>query len=215
MAPLCRCTLTFMSPRIASATGLQARIATFFARRQYGSEIVESTSIYAQNPRLMYWLVAYNRAVEKPKRVPERLRELAVLKAATIVECEFCMDIGSEYARRTGLSEAQLLALHDAEASGLFDADELLVIDYARAMSVTPPTVDDQLVAALHDRYGDRGVLELTHLLAWENARARTSAALGIEAGGFSEGRACAIAAGQASAVGRPPHEHQQPLRTS
>ncbi len=184
-----------MTPRVAPATGLQARIATFFARRQYGSEIVESTGIYAQNPRLMYWFVGFNRAVEKPKRVPERLRELAVLKAATVVECEFCMDIGSEYARRTGLSDAQLLALHDAEASGLFDADELLVINYARAMSVTPPEVDDQLVAALRDRYGDRGVLELTHLVAWENGRARMSAALDIGAGGFSEGKVCAIAA--------------------
>ena len=184
-----------MTPRIAPATGLQARIATFFAALQYGSEIVESTAVYAQNPRLMYWFVGFNRAVEKPKRVPKHLRELAVLKAATVVECEFCMDIGSEYARRTGLSDAQLLALHDAEASGLFDAEELLVINYARAMSVTPPEVDDQLVTALQERYGDRGVLELTHLLAWENARARTGAALGIGAGGFSEGKVCAIAA--------------------
>jgi AhpD family alkylhydroperoxidase len=187
-----------MSPRVAPATGLQARIATFFARRQYGAEIVESTAVYAQNPRLMYWFVAFNRAVEKPKRVPERLRELAVLKAATVVECEFCIDIGSEYARRAGLSEAQLLALHDAEASGLFDADELLVITYARAMSVTPTEVDDELIAALRKRYGDRGILELTHLVAWENTRARTNAALGVGAGGFSAGKACAIAASSA-----------------
>jgi AhpD family alkylhydroperoxidase len=187
-----------MTPRVAPATGMQARIATFFARRQYGTEIVESTGVYAQNPRLMYWFVAFNRAVEKPKRVPERLRELAVLKAATVVECAFCMDIGSEYARRTGLSEAQLLALHDAEASGLFDADELLVITYARAMSVTPAEVDDELIAALRERYGDRGILELTHLVAWENARARTNAALGVGAGGFSAGKACAIAASSA-----------------
>ena len=187
-----------MTPRVAPATGLQARIATFLARRQYGTEIVESTGVYAQNPRLMNWFVAFNRAVEKPKRVPERLRELAVLKAATVVECEFCMDIGSEYARRSGLSDQQLLALHDAEGSGLFDADELLVINYARAMSVTPTEVDDQMIAALRDRYGDRGVLELTHLLAWENARARTNAALGIGAGGFSAGKVCAIAASSA-----------------
>jgi len=187
-----------MTPRVAPATGMQARIATFFARRQYGTEIVESTGVYAQNPRLMYWFVAFNRAVEKPKRVPERLRELAVLKAATVVECAFCMDIGSEYARRTGLSEAQLLALHDAEASGLFDADELLVITYARAMSVTPAEVDDELIVALRERYGDRGILELTHLVAWENARARTNAALGVGAGGFSAGKACAIAASSA-----------------
>ena len=114
------------------------------------------------------------------------------------------MDIGSEYARRSGLTDPQLLALHDAEASGLFDAEELLIITYARAMSVTPTEVDDQLVAALRERYGDRGILELTHLIAWENARARTNAALGIGAGGFSEGKACAIAA-SAQPPARPP----------
>ena len=187
-----------MTPRVAPATSMQARIATFFARRQYGTEIVESVGIYAQNTRLMRWFTLYNRAVEKGERMPARLRELAVLKAATVVECEFCIDIGSEYARRAGLSDAQLLALHDAESSGLFDAEELLIITYARAMSVTPTEVDDQLVAALHERYGDRGLLELTHLLAWENARARTNAALGIGAGGFSEGRTCAIPASSA-----------------
>ena len=194
-----------MPLRIAPATGLQARMATFLARRQYGAEIVESVGVYAQNPRLMNWFVLFNRAVEKEGRVPARLRDLAVLKAATVVECEFCIDIGSEYARRSGLTDAQLLALHDAETSGLFDADELLVINYARAMSVTPTTVDDQLVAALRERYGDCGVLELTHLIAWENARARINAALGIGAGGFSEGRVCAI---PASAAPEPRHAH-------
>lgn len=184
-----------MDPRVAPATGLRARIGTFLARREYGPAIVESVGVYAQNPRLMNWFVVFNRAVEKPDRVPARVRELAVLKAATVVECEFCIDIGSEYARRAGLSDAQLLALHDAEASGLFDAEELLVLDFARAMSRTPTEVTDAQVAALRERYGDRGVLELTHLIAWENARARTNAALGIGAGGFSEGRACAIAA--------------------
>jgi AhpD family alkylhydroperoxidase len=190
-----------MSPRIAPATGLQARIATSVARRQYGPEITESVGVYANNPRLMHWFAAFNRAVEKADRVPARLRELAALKAATVVECEFCIDIGSEYARRSGLSDAQLLALHDAEASGLFDAAELEVIAFARGMSVTPTAVSDDVVAALRARHGDRGVLELTHLVAWENTRARTSAALGIGAGGFSEGRACAIPASAGSAA--------------
>jgi hypothetical protein len=59
-------------------------------------------------------------------------------------------------------------------------------------MSLTPPTVTDEQVAALETRYDPSGVLELTHLIAWENARARANHALGIGAGGFSEGRVCA-----------------------
>jgi AhpD family alkylhydroperoxidase len=189
-----------MHARVPSATGLQARVGTFLARRQYGPAIVGSVGVYAQNPRLMNWFAAFNRAVEKPDRVPARLRELAVLKAATVVECEFCIDIGSEYARRAGLGDVQMLALHDAEGSGLFDAEELLVIAFARAMSRTPTEVTDEQVATLRARYGDRGVLELTHLVAWENARARTNAALGVGAGGFSAGRACALPEREGSA---------------
>jgi 4-carboxymuconolactone decarboxylase len=183
-------------PRIDPATGLQARLATWAARRQLGPEAVESAAIYARHPRLLRAFALFNRAVDHPgRRVPEHVRKLAELKAATVVECAFCIDIGSELARRSGLSDAQLLALHDPEPSGLFSADELLVIAYARAMSVTPPEVDDATVAALRRRYGDEGLLELTYLVAWENTRARLNAALGIGAGGFSAGRACALPA--------------------
>jgi 4-carboxymuconolactone decarboxylase len=178
--------------RVAPAETRQAKLVAALARRRYGEPIVESTLVFARHPRLLRWFAAYNRAVEKPGRVPKALLDLAVLKAATVVACEFCVDIGSELARRSGLTDAQLLAMHAAEASGSFDDAELLVMDYARAMSVTPPAVTDEQVDALRGRYGDEGVLELTHLIAWENARARTNSALGIGAGGFSEGRVCA-----------------------
>jgi AhpD family alkylhydroperoxidase len=190
-----------MSPRIGPAQGLQARVSGWIARKQYGPAMDECVAVYGHDQRLSRWFAAYNRAVEKPRRLPAQLRELAVLKAATVVGCEFCIDIGSEYARRAGLSDAQLLALHDPEPSGLFSDEELLVIAYARAISLTPPTVTDDHIAALEARYGPTGVLELTHLVAWENARARTNTALGIHAGGFSENRVCALPARESVAA--------------
>jgi AhpD family alkylhydroperoxidase len=185
-------------PRIAPAEGFQAKLLSAAARRQYGTAIVESTLVYARHPRLLRWFVAYNRAVEHTGQVPERLMNLAALKAATVVDCAFCIDIGSEFARRAGLTDAQLLSLHEAEDSGLFDDAELAVIAYARAMSVTPADVTDEQVETLRAAFGDKGVMELTHLIAWENARARTNSALGIGAGGFSTGRACARRAPEA-----------------
>ncbi|MCW2986648.1 MAG: 4-carboxymuconolactone decarboxylase [Conexibacter sp.] len=191
-------------PRIAPATGPQARLAVWFARRQLGPEAAESAAIYARHPRLMRAFALFNRAVDRPgRRVPDHVRKLAELKAATVVECAFCIDIGSEMARRSGLSDAQLLTLHDPEPTGLFSADELLVIAYAGAMSLTPPQVDDATVTALQQRYGDDGLLELTYLIAWENTRARLNHALGIGAGGFSAGRACALPASAREAATR------------
>jgi len=162
--------------------------------------MVESARIFAHHPRLLRAYARFNRAVERPDAVGARLKHLAVLKAATIVECEFCIDIGSEQARKAGISDQHLLALPHALESGLFDEDELMVIDLATGMSRTPPEVDDTLIAALSRRFGDKGVLELCYLIAWENDRARLNAALGIGAGGFSQNRVCALPERQAPA---------------
>jgi AhpD family alkylhydroperoxidase len=178
--------------RIEPRRGVFARIVARGSRAAYGREL-RSAGIYARHPRLMFDFMRFNRAAERGKRVPQGLSELAVLKAATMVGCEFCIDIGSEYARRSGLRDEQLLALHDAHESGLFDADQLLAIDLAVGMTRTPGEVDDELLARVRERFGVKGTLELVHLIAWENTRARVNVALDIGAEGFSEGRVCAL----------------------
>ncbi|MCW2988820.1 MAG: hypothetical protein JWM24_1758 [Solirubrobacterales bacterium] len=177
--------------RIEPRQGVFARLVARGSRIAYGREL-KSAGVFAQHPRLLVDYMRFNRAAERGKRVPKRLSELAVAKAATIVGCEFCMDISSEYARRAGLSDEQLLALHEAHDSGLFSDDELLVIDLATGMSRTPGEVGDELMARVSERFGVKGTLELVELIAWENTRARMNIALGIGAEGFSEGKACA-----------------------
>jgi 4-carboxymuconolactone decarboxylase len=180
--------------RIEPRQGVFAAAVARAGRFSYGREM-RSARVYAQHPRLMLDYLRFNRAAERGKRVPKALSELAVLRAATIVGCEFCMDIGSEFARRSGLSDEQLLALSEAHESGLFSADELLVIDLATGMTRRPGQVDDELMARVRRRFGVKGALELIHLIAWENARASINVALDIAPEGFSEGKACAVAA--------------------
>lgn len=178
--------------RIAPRKGVFARLVGRGSRVAYGREL-RSAGVYAQHPRLMVDYMRFNRAAERGKRVPKGLSELAVLKAATLVGCEFCIDIGSEYARRSGLRDEQLLALHEAHDSGLFSEDELMAIDLATGMTRTPGDVDDRLMSRVVDRFGIKGTLELVHLIAWENTRARVNVALDIGAEGFSTGKVCAV----------------------
>jgi AhpD family alkylhydroperoxidase len=178
--------------RIKPRQGSFAGIVAWGARKTYGREM-ESARVYARHPRLMVGYMRYNRAAERTPQVPKLLAELAVVRAATLVGCEFCMDIGSEFARRAGLTEDQLRNLHDAEASGLFSDDQLLVIDLATGMSITPGEVEDELMDRVEGRFGVKGTMELVQLIAWENARARMNVALGLGAEGFSTGKACAL----------------------
>jgi 4-carboxymuconolactone decarboxylase len=186
--------------RIEPRRGLFAGLTAFAARRSYGREM-ESARVFARHPRLMFGWMRYNRAAEHTPRVPKLLAELAVLRAASMVGCEFCIDIGSEYARRAGLTDGRLLSLHDAHASGLFDADELLVIDLAAGMTSTPGEVDDELMERVRARFGVKGTMELVQLIAWENSRARQNIALGLGPEGFSTGKACALPYADATGI--------------
>jgi AhpD family alkylhydroperoxidase len=178
--------------RIEPRQGLFANLVAFGARRSFGRE-VKSARVHANHPRLMFGLIRYNRTSERTPHVPKALAELGVLRAATMVGCPFCIDIASEYNRRAGLSDEQLLGLNDAHASGLFDADQLLVIDLATGMTSTPGQVEDGLIERARARFGVKGTIELIQLIAWENSRARQNVALGVDPDGFSEGRACAL----------------------
>jgi AhpD family alkylhydroperoxidase len=189
-----------MEPRIEPRQGLFANLVAAGARKSFGRDLV-SARVFARHPRLMVGYMRYNRAAERTPQVPKPLAELGVLRAATMVGCEFCIDISSEYNRRAGLTDEQLLSLHDAHACGLFDADQLLVIDLATGMTNTPGQADDELMDRVKARFGVKGTMELTQLIAWENARARMNIALGMGAEGFSEGKACALPYAEAAGI--------------
>lgn len=103
------------------------------------------------------------------------------------------MDIGSAEARAAGISDQQLAALPGYRDSELFSELERLAMDYAAEMTRAPVEVPEELFAALSARLDEAQIVELTYAIGWENFRARTNHALGIEAAGFSEGAACAV----------------------
>src|SRR5690349_16133765 len=142
--------------RIEPRRGAFAELVARGGKLSYGRRM-ESGRVFALHPRLLFAYMRFNRAVERGKRAPKALMELGVLRAATIVGCEFCMDIGSEFARRSGLSDEQLLALSSAHESGLFSEDELLVIDLATGMTRTPGRAEDAPMARVTERYGATG----------------------------------------------------------
>jgi AhpD family alkylhydroperoxidase len=127
-----------------------------------------------------------------------------VLKSAVMQGCEFCQDIGSHEARRAGISDEQLLDLHRYRESERFDATQKLVLDLAVGMTLTPVRVDEELFAALRERFDERELVELVQMVAVENLRSRFNAAFGIGAAGFSEGAVCARMEPPAAAVGAP-----------
>jgi AhpD family alkylhydroperoxidase len=172
--------------------GALVRVVYRIARRKLGRE-TDSIGVYAHAPRLLLGYGAFEQATAAQARVPEHLKALAELKAAAMVSCEFCCDIGSHLARSAGVSEQQMLALPHYRESEHFDELERLVLEYAVAMSSTPAAVEEELFAQLRAHFDERQLVELTNVIALENMRARFNQALDMTPAGFSEGRVCVV----------------------
>jgi AhpD family alkylhydroperoxidase len=193
-------------PRIAAATdqeaGPRARLIFWFTRRflrhlagepARGDGDIEPLRLYAHLPKVLRAYAGLERATAGLHRLNRRHRALAELKAATTTGCPYCIDLGSQVARGWGLTDQELLALSDYGASLVFDEQDKLVLAYAEAVSRTPVDVPDDLVARLRERLDEDQLVELTHVVALENMRARFNLALGVEAAGFSQGHVCAV----------------------
>lgn len=72
------------------------------------------------------------------------------------------------------------MALADYAASPLFDEAERAALAYADAMTVTGRDVSDELFARLRHFFDDDQIVELTEIIAWENASSKFNRALRI-----------------------------------
>ncbi|WP_217994696.1 carboxymuconolactone decarboxylase family protein [Alicyclobacillus kakegawensis] len=176
------------------------KLVYFFTRRNLRrltgretEQMIEPLQMYAHVPSFLKGYAKLEQATARTHRLDKRLRALAELKTASLTQCEYCIDLGSQIARQWGLSDDELLALPNYRKSPLFSELDKLVLDYAVAMSRTPVAVTDDLVAKLREHLDSEQLIELTHHIALENMRGRFNLALGIGAAGFSKGMVCAI----------------------
>ncbi|BCZ23736.1 carboxymuconolactone decarboxylase family protein [Mycobacterium senriense] len=180
--------------------GLGAKIAFFFTKRKLAqmtgletAGMLEPLRMYAHIPRLLNAYGKLEQAESKLDVLSPRQRALAELKAATTVRCEYCIDLGSQIARRWGMSDEELLALSDYQNAPCFSDVDKLILRYATAISRTPVEVSDELFDALRTHFDAAQLVGLTHVITLGNLRARFNIALDIGSSGFSGDRVCAL----------------------
>ena len=85
--------------------------------------------------------------------------------------------MGSE----AGLSHDKIQALDSYASSDLFEANELTALEYADAITLSEQDVSDELFARLRVHFSDEAIVELTAVIAWENASSKFNRALRVE----------------------------------
>jgi 4-carboxymuconolactone decarboxylase len=153
---------------------------------------IEPMEIWAHQPKMMTGMGRFNQAIRKGKAVSERIRNLVELKGAQMIGCEFCVDLGSQICRNSGLSDPELLAMPRYQSSDLFTDREKAALDYTVAVMRTPVEVTDEVFARMQEHFSDKQLVEITALLTLVNLD-RFNAAFGIGSAGFSAGQVCLL----------------------
>jgi len=172
-----------LAPRDA---GLIVKSAYRYTARRFGS-VPEPFAILAHHRGLFMASGVHESAVERASKVlPPNIREIAVYRTAWVVGCSWCIDFGTMLQKHDDLDIDRLQQIADYETSPAYSEDERAAIAYADAVTATPPTVTDEQVDDLRERFGIDGLIELTYQISLENQRSRMYAALGITDQGFS-----------------------------
>ncbi|MGI9106480.1 MAG: carboxymuconolactone decarboxylase family protein [Pyrinomonadaceae bacterium] len=74
----------------------------------------------------------------------------------------------------------KILALADYAKSAFYSEAERAALEYAEAMTITCREVSDELFARLRRFYDDDALVELTAIIAWENASSKFNRALRV-----------------------------------
>jgi alkylhydroperoxidase family enzyme len=150
------------------------------------------------NRRVLKNYMAFGGKVQKWDQLHANLQSYATMAVDALVGCSWCLDFGYFHAHNAGLDEVKASEVPRWRESSVFTSLERDVMEYAEAMSETPPRVTDELSARLLDQLGAPAMVELTALVAFSNMNTRANTALGIESQGFS--KACKLPLAQRSA---------------
>ncbi|MDQ6606716.1 MAG: carboxymuconolactone decarboxylase family protein [Actinomycetota bacterium] len=167
------------------------RLTSWSAKRMYGSTL-QPTGIVAHHRPILVSFAMFTLGIERfANSVESRYKNLAMLRTAQLVGCEWCLDFGSKLAHDGGIPAEDLRELSRWRDSERFGELDRIVLEYAEAMTRIPVEVSDECFERLRERFDERQIVELTMAIGAENLYSRTNWALGIEGEGFSEGMYC------------------------
>jgi alkylhydroperoxidase family enzyme len=167
---------------------------------QFGA-VPEPVEVVWHNRKVADFALVLGAKVGTWDAVDESLKSFAHMAVAAQVGCSWCLDLGYFQAQNQNLDMAKASQVPRWRESDVFAPLERDVLEYAEAMTNTPPTVTDALSARLLDRLGTAALIELTVFIAFSNFSTRSNVALGVESQGFSSACAIPLAARPASAA--------------
>jgi len=173
----------------AELTGMYGWFVKRMSRKMLG-DVAEPVEVawHNHNRKVVNFSFAIGRRAQKWDACDENLKSLAHMAAVALVGCSFCLDLGYFMAHNEGLDEAKAREVPRWRESRIFAPLEREVMEYAEAMTQTPPTVTDEMSARLLEQLGPAALVELTAFVALANLYSRSNTRVGHRVAGVLGG---------------------------
>ena len=170
----------------AEITGLFGTFAKRFTKKKLG-QVPAGLGVMWHNRAVLKAFFGFSHKADKTWHACDRqLKSLAHLATVSLVGCGACMDFGYLQAYFEKLDVEKAREVPRWRESTIFTSLERDVMEYAEAMTRTPPTVTDEMSARLLGQLGPPALVELTAFIGASNMASRSNVSLGIEAQGFA-----------------------------
>src|SRR3954449_1703029 len=93
------------------------KLALAYARMRYGKVPEPLQQWYAHGGVFWTWSVQESLVEASWRTLPVNIRELAVLKAASVIDCPWCLDFGSHLVTEAGVDPSKIRDLHERRGS--------------------------------------------------------------------------------------------------
>jgi len=169
----------------AEITGLKGALLQRMIKKTLG-QVPSSLGVYWHNQKVLMTMGGLGGKLKKWDACDEGLKTFAHMAVASYIGCTWCLDFNYFEAHNKNLDMDKAREVPRWRESDVFTPLERDVMEYAEAMSQTPVTVTDEMVACLREQLGDAALVELTAVIAFANFTTRPNVALGIESDGFA-----------------------------
>src|SRR5262249_11609077 len=139
---------------LAPPRTLSYRLAEWFIRRQFGA-MLDPVRATGHNMPVMQAFGALEQRAAKWNKLDVKIRDLADMAAAAKIGCSWCLDFGYWMMHTHGIPREKIEAVPQWRSSNVFEPLERLAMEFADALTATPPTVDDELVRKRRRNFDD------------------------------------------------------------
>lgn len=124
-------------------------------------DFTHQARVLAHSPEAFHHIYGLIDDLRTSGTLSQRIVEIAVVTTSRLNACPYCVAHHGPVLASHGLSEAAIAGILDPEPEGLTQSEKL-VRDYARLLTERPWGIPDAVIAALHETFSERQIVELT-----------------------------------------------------